>query len=81
MRYVRGVRGACQVRRNPDTTATRILPRDPRTVEASRALVSFALHADVQSMCEFRARVACAPVKLACDDADIDAVLATLGVE
>lgn len=65
--------------RNPDTTATLVLPRDPRTVEASRALVSFALHADVQSMCEFRDTTPCVRATLTCTDADIDAVLATLG--
>lgn len=67
------------MKRNPDGTATLILPRDPRTVEASQALVSFALHADVQSMCEFRARVACVPAKLECTDDDIDTILSTLG--
>lgn len=55
------------------------LPRDPRTVEAGRALASFAVHADVQAVCEWRDANRVSSVKLACTDEDIATCLATLG--
>lgn len=63
------------------TSPTVVLPRDPRTVEASQVLVSFAMHCQVQAVSECRALDGAVPTRLACDESDIDAVLATLGCE
>jgi hypothetical protein len=60
--------------------ALTIVTRDPRTVEASQVLASFAAHATVQAVAEWcQGREDVARVTLDCTDEDIAACLATLG--
>lgn len=59
---------------------TRILPRDPRTTEACRTLLSVERYETMEGVIAMRATLVCAPTAIAgLTDDDITACLATLG--
>ena len=61
------------------TSPTVVLPRDPRTVEASQCLASFATHATVQAVAEWNQAHGVTSPTLTLTDDEVDTALAMLG--